>query len=219
MGFREVLSYCSTWIVIVPLIVGVTLYGCLKGNSKLILLLIVFASIPQIMFALVWEQNSEINLVYNIYTLIEFILLMLFFYRLRIFDRAKFFSIFSVFVFISAVAYLVLIYGFRTFFLSRLVFLSNFIYTGWILFYLYTIIKEDAVFSFKSSQTWYLTAYLLYSPCTALVFLFWNQRNNGIPILKDIGFVQSFFNIILYVFIATGFIVDYTKNKKCQEMT
>jgi len=217
MSFRDILSFCSTWVILCPLIIGLALLKSLSSHSKLILLLIICASVPQIMFGVIWKPNLEINLVYNVYTLLEFLILMLFFKKLGIFSNARLMLAFSVITFVIASIVLNVTFGPLKLFWSELVFLSNFIYTGWILYYLYLVVsREDMDFNFRRSETWYLTSYLLYAPSSALVFLFWNHKNEEILILTEIGFVQNFFNIILYLFIIMGFLSDYRRIRNAQ---
>jgi len=227
MTFREFLSLGSTWIIILPFVVGSILFAYLTFNSKLVLLLVILGLIPHVFFGVSSKfPGLPINFSFNLYAIIEFIIMFIicrsviqsnfpYFTAVR---RWTFLSSIVLYVFIST--FLILRHGIRHVFVSELVFVNSFMFTAWILLYFYLILIDDrSEFTFQHSTTWYFISYLLFSATSALVFIFWNYKASGIIILKSFSYIKNLFNIVLYVFIAAGFFMDYKNSKKCMKIS
>src|SRR3954462_4074915 len=74
MAIEELLSFFSNWSVIIPLMLAIIYIKRLSYNSKIILVIVVFATIPQLMNAFNIKDDDVKNLTYNIYTPTEFLL-------------------------------------------------------------------------------------------------------------------------------------------------
>ncbi len=219
MSFYSVVSMVSTLIVLLPLFVGALLYKHLQKLSKLMLLLVCLACVPQIIAAInKFYPLSWKSLSYNLYTPVEFALMMLFLYELNkrvvkedvVFKRVRNGFALSVIAYFILAGYFFYNDNFSHFFIKKLVFFNNFLYTAWILFYFYQVLRFDS-WSLDSRQSffWHLTAYLIYSSMSALYFILTPYTYRSATILSEMGTIQNLSNILLYCLISVGFWKDY----------
>lgn len=204
----NLLSNISVWIIFLPLLLGVVFLRKLSKDSRLILILVFFAAIPQSLHG--FRRSSDyLDMVYNIYTIIEFLLFAIFFAnKFKNRRRVCFFRI-TLIIYAIFGCLLVWFFGIRNRFLHEWVCLNNLCFTFWILLFVFEQYHSDEInFTFSNSLTWYLTVQLLYSPCTILVFSTWTYRFDGKYILDDVKVIHSIFNILLYLGFSIGFCLD-----------
>lgn len=206
----DLLNFASVWIVFLPMLVGLILVRYLRLDSKYVLLISIFACVPQFLHAIGASSNIK-AITYNSYTILEFLMWWSFF-------RSKFEGGNKIAFQLSAALYLVgvviLFWLFNSRFINEAVCLNNLLFTMWTLLLIQNILVEESLeIGFHNSQLWYLTVLLLYSVCSFLVFSFWNYRHNGYPIINYLRTIHSIFNVMLYLGFSGGFIADFYKNR------
>jgi len=204
----SLLDFASVWVVFLPVLIGIALCRFLTLDSKYVLVISVFACVPQFLHAI--NASSSIKAItYNGYTIIEFVIWWFFF-------RAKFEGANKIAFNVSAVLYMIgiiiLFWLFNERFINEAVCLNNLIFTMWSLLLIQNSFVEDSIeIEFQNSLLWYLSVLLLYSVCSFLVFSFWYYRHNGYPIINQIKTIHSVLNVLLYVGFCGGFIADFYK--------
>lgn len=211
----SILGTLSIYSILVPLIIGMIFLKRLSFNAILIWGIVVAGTIPQLLKP-VLDKTNALNIIYNIYILVEFIL---FYFLFREKYQVK---LLKVIFQISATAYIVLLAaivmykGIEQDFLNELMILNCITYVLWILIYLLEQYDDDFVFLFtyRSSFFWFLSGMFFYSLCTIMVFTFWDFIETGLSYLAAVlKVIHNIFNITLYVFFSIGFIMDI-KNEK-----
>lgn len=210
---KEILRIISIWIVILPFVAGFINYKGLNRDSRWIFFLVIAALVPQVLTFAINRQNQLLNSSYNIYSLLEFIILGIIFSNKYQYTSSKvaFFS--GCFLYAVIALALILKNGFANKFLNNLVCYNNIIYTIWILFLLKEQyhVKNTAIEK-QNPFAWYLLALLIYAPCTIIVFaMYYYIRSKHNPVLMNLWIIQSICNIILYAFFCTGLFISGKK--------
>jgi hypothetical protein len=208
MYVEALMGKLSAWIIILPLLVGLYRIRRLSKESICIVLVVIAGTLPQMLkaFSLGFV---ELNLSYNIYTCLEFLLLYVFF-KNKVSSFKRLFLMASILYIISA-GVLILIQGIVRQFLSSLVCINSLIYLFWVLLIILEQLKLETndLFQFESPFVWYFSAILLYSSCTLLFFFLWPYVNTtSSSNLRPLRFVHHLFNILLYIFFTIGFLKD-----------
>ncbi|MET0637740.1 MAG: hypothetical protein ABWZ25_17050 [Chitinophagaceae bacterium] len=204
----------SIWIVLLPLVTGFLFFKRLDEPSRIVFYIVVFATVPQLL-TVSMIKSKELNIVYNVYTLGEF----LFTYFLLGHSFAnKWFNYISrsLVVAYSTFAGILISYnGLYHKFLNELVCAASTVYLIWIfLTILDTLYHEEKLINSRLPFFWYLTAILLYSPCTIFVFaLTYYIEKSTNPVIHNLWNIQSFFNVVMYTLFAIGFYQSYKSRK------
>ena len=106
-----------------------------------------------------------------------------------------------------ALAFLVLsvlilyLYGINHRFLNEWVCAANTCYLCWVLLYIIDILKQDKrLMKTNDPLFWYLSGFLLYTPCTMFVFalsFYINKSQN--PFINKLWIIHGVFNTLLYL--------------------
>jgi hypothetical protein len=208
---RHVLYIISIWIVVLPLVAGLINYKGLNRDSKWIFFMTVAAVPPQILtYFVVFNETKWLNICYNLYTPIEFLLLYGLFYKKYYVRLNRVLLRLSVFVYAGVSLYFVMRYGIKEHFLSRWVCLNNLIYIFWIMTFLkeqYS--SESFVIQKRNPFAWYILAFIIYAPCTVLIFcLYYYIRDPQRAELWNLWVIQIICNILLYIFFAVGLFIS-----------
>ena len=122
----QIVQLISEWIIVVPFITGLLLFYRLKLDSRIIFFIVCAAFAPQL--ATTFLKNIDkpgLNILYNLYTPVEFLLFLFFFST-----KLKWDKVFYALSIIAAFAgfYFFLNYGLRRLVLFELICLVNLIY-------------------------------------------------------------------------------------------
>ncbi len=206
----NVLQLISEWIIVAPFICGLLLFPRLDNESKIIFYVVCIALIPQLATTFLKKLDKQtLNVLYNLYTPLEFCLLLLLFYK-RIRGNV-------LFLFIGVLNLAISIYFFSIKGLSsdvvfQLICINNLIYTFLIFVYLFKQFRrENYLISMSDPYCWYMVGILLYAPCTFFVFANYLKASSNLNSGKSVlWIIHNIFNILMYVFFTIGFL----KNKK-----
>ena len=215
MFLEQFLNKISIWCIIFPVLIGILKFRSLTRDSVYIVFIVVLAAIPQLLSAFI-DNSSLLNIVYNIYTPIEFFLLFLLFKNNLYEKRNKRILLFQSVFYLITVFIIITFFSISKNFISEWVCLNNLIYTSWILLVIIEQYKinENKIDS-NTSFFWYLIGLLLYAPCTLLIFSLWYYiRNNPGSVLNNLWIIHHFFNILMYALFSIGLI----KDKKIQSL-
>lgn len=212
---KEVFRIISIWIVVLPLVAGFINFRGLNNDSRWIFFLVLAALAPQLLTFFINKETWVLNASYNIYTIIEFVILFLVIKRKYNTSLSKY-VVFSTVVLYAIIALILFVKkGISNRFLNDLVCVNNIVYMIWILF----LLKEqfhtpDTLIEKRNPFAWYLLALLIYSPCTVFAFsLYHYMREGHSGFLQNIWIVQSICNILLYLLFSVGLFISDQKNE------
>lgn len=215
----HIIYIISIWIVVLPVVAGVVNYKGLNTDSRWIFYMSCLAVPPQLLTYLsVFRETRLLNIFYNAYTPLEFILMYLLFrpkYETRLRRSIQWWSAVAYGV-ISVYFVLVLArYRIDDRFLNLWVCANNLTYILWIMLFLQEQYNSDSfVIRRDNPFAWYVLAFIVYAPCTVLVFgLYYYIRDPARPDQWNMWVIQSVCNIILYIFFAAGLFIS-TKDEK-----
>lgn len=204
----KALQLLSEWIIILPFFTGVLLFRKMRINSRIIFLIVCAAFMPQLATTFLKNIDKEaLNILYNIYTPIEFYLL-LFFFATRL-SRSRLLY-FLGFIFFLVVFYFFYSFGVELRVLSELICLANLFYVFLIFFYFLNMFRNhNYLFSLNDSFNWHILGWLLYAPCTFFLFADYLNTSANLQQGKSVlWIVHNIFNITLYLSFTMGFVKD-----------
>jgi hypothetical protein len=207
------LNLLSSWSCLLPLMFGVVWLFFLSKESRIVLLIVLFASVPQMLHVLNVKNETLKLLAYNLYTPAEFLLFFSIFYR-HVENSKNLLLLKATFMaYVTLSIFFIVHFNITKDFISEWAILNNICYTAWILIiffeqYAYTNSKS---LDFHDPFFWYVMGLLFYAPCTAMIFSMWNfiQKDNN-SLLK---MIHEIFNINMYILFAIGFLKEYRLNK------
>jgi len=216
MGAQELLSFFSNWSVILPLFLGIIFINRLAYSSKIILAIVVFATIPQLMNAFNIKNDVVKNLTYNIYTPLEFLLFYFLFDKYIKGEKGQKALKASLFFYILASLFFILEDNLTSRFLDEWVCINNLIYTMWIMivFYKQYSLSNTLRIDTTTSSFWILIGLLFYAPFCSLYFSVYHyaQQQN----FSSLKSIHHIINTSMYIFFAIGIYKDslsnYSKN-------
>lgn len=135
------LQLISEWIIVVPFFSGLLLLRSLGLASKIIFLVVCAAFIPQLATTFLKNiDKADLNILYNLYTPIEFFLFLFFFTT-----KLKWNFVFSLQALIVAFisAYFFYSQGITSKVLYELICLGNLMYVFLIFFYFFKMFQND----------------------------------------------------------------------------
>lgn len=206
------LQLISEWIVVVPFVWGLLLFSKLDTASKIIFCVVCIALIPQLATTFLKNVDKEfLNILYNLYTPLEFCFLLFFFYQ-RNKNRFLILSILLLNIIISI--FLFSIKDISNGVVFQMISINNLLYTFLIFLYLIKQFNNDNyLLSISDPYNWYIIGLLLYAPCTFFVFANYLKTSSNLNSGKSVLWViHNIFNILMYIFFAIGFL----KNKSNQ---
>jgi len=204
------LNKISIWSILLPAIIGCSFYKYLGRKTKLILFLVVAACVPQLARALL-GRTSFLHILYNIYIIIELLVLFAFFYKSysskthnKIHQITG--ALAMTFGFLAIIAQ-----GISNQFLTEWLCLNNLVFTTWILLRILDIYKDDrSILSATPSQFLYLAGLFFYTSCTILIFALWDYiMSHSDTYLKNLWIIHDSFNTIMYISFTIGFYLEF----------
>lgn len=199
----RLLHQISIWIILLPLITGLWFSKKLSHKSLIILLLVIVATPPQLSSDFFPEKLS--NVLYNIYTPIEFFILY-YFFKDRIYSNIgkKVFKSSFITYFVTSTVILAIQQNIEARFISEWVTVNNLIYLFWIVVYFRDqLLLPQMELSFNEPFIWCLLGIFIYASCTSLHFILYETIQNSY-----LKIFQSSFNILLYVLFTISLIKD-----------
>lgn len=212
MSLSQIILQLSIWSVLVPLVAGLFFYRYMDDPSRIIFYVVICATIPQLL-TLQMLHMKGLNIIYNLYTLVEFVLIFLF-VGIRLQTKALrriSYSMVALFVILSV--WLVAFYGMYQKFLNELVCAANIAYLTWILMYILEgLLHEEKLMNARLPEFWFIAGLLLYASCTILLFsLTYYIKTSTNPIIHNLWQVQGVLNVVMYILFAIGFSKNFRR--------
>ena len=202
----ELTHFLSIYSVLLPLLAGLLFFKSQEANARIMLLLLAFASIPQL--ASLFPNPKIKTPLYNLYILIDAVLWGYLFLRnikIPIIKKAVI-AIISIQLFVTI--YVFAVNGIQNRFYAELICLHSLIQLIWVLLFFYNRYRKEEIQKLEhQSIFWFCLGILLYAPSTYFLFAFY-------PIIKGndeyrpIWVAHDLLNTIMYVLFTFGFIVN-----------
>ena len=215
MDWVSILGAVSIWIILLPFVIGVVLFKKLDSDSKLILLVVISGTIPQVLRPYI-DNTSSLNVLYNLYTPLEFAVYWILFRRKIVnASRRKLLYIIAG-LFFSLSLFLVSEIGIRARFLNEWVIVSNIFQIVFIcLCLLEFYYSEESRIELAQPFFWFLTGITFYASCTSVFFCLWYFiKNNPDEHYQILNLIHHVFNIFLYIFFSVGLVRNISILKK-----
>jgi len=209
-SLTEILYQVSVYSVLVPLIAGLVIFKKLDMNSRTILLLLLFASIPQLVsFHPVKEVRDTC---FNIYNIIDAIIWGYLFFRNSKNNviRKSIAIIISLQVMTSV---LILIKaGIQTRFYTEFVCLSSLLQVLWVLSFFYERYKREEIQALEEEPMfWFCLGILIYAPATYFRFAFYQSMRDTDYGLKSL---HHLLNTGMYLIFTVGILANVIRISK-----
>lgn len=208
-NFLHQLSYFS---VLIPIVVGLFVFIYLDANSKIVLFVLLFASISNLA-PVFFEKKEDVWLFYNLYIVADVSLWAIIF---LINQRNKTIRLLTGIIWLFTL--LISLYyffktGISTRFYNELVCLDSLVQVIWVLLYFYSLYKnEDIEHLFNKPMFWFCVGILLYSPSTYFLFAFYNDIR--LAVTDKYAYLWRFhdlMNSLLYISLSIGMWVNRKK--------
>lgn len=203
----KTLSTLSSLSIIPPLLVGLYLYRYLSKDAKLIFLIVVVGTLPQ-MIHLFFRRSPAEMISYNAYTVCEFFIYFFFFFHKISTKVIRLLLLGIAVIYVVLCLHFILQLGLSLRFINELAVANGASCLLIIGLYLYeTFIADKGDLEKSNPFFWFTTGILLYAACTTLVYSLW-QRIVEHPdsVLQQLWNLQNIFNIITYGLFTVGFI-------------
>lgn len=210
------LLHISIWIIVLPFIAGIICYKKLTKFSKIIFAVVCVGMFPQLLSSLSFSKllytvfvYKLLNLSYNLYTVIECVILFYFFYiqlhSKNIKRLAKFLLVSELLI----VFFLFLKQNILNAYISNASSIVGVFYVIWIILNVYEVaFAEKNNLSIDKSLRYYYLAIFQYVVISTTILLCDKLRASSSSI-NNLWVFLSIANIALYVLFAVGFIVNY----------
>lgn len=206
MSLANIILQLSIWSIVLPLVAGFFYFKQLDEPSRIVFMVVVLATIPQLL-TIPMDQKKPLNVVYNVYTLLEFFLIYFFIGRDFQNRFSKRLSNILVCSFYVLAAWVIGKHGLYQKFLNELICAANVIYLIWIfLFVLEGLMYERRLMTPRLPIFWFITGLLFYTPCSIFVIALANYINDSTnAFIHNLWSIQGVFNALMYVLFAVGF--------------
>jgi hypothetical protein len=209
------LSYISIFSVLVPLILGIIFYTRLEPNSRILVLMLAFASISQLSSFFLTNWN-KIWVFYNIYTFIDSAFWGYLFYKNSENRRIRY-TITTIILLQAIVSVYIFSYaGINKRFFSEFVCLNSLLELFWVLSFFYERYKREEIEALeKEPMFWFCLGILIYDPTTYFLFAFYDiVRHSPNPQYKSLWTIHDFLNACMYLIFAVGIYVNVVQTSK-----
>ena len=210
---KEIIRIISIWIIILPVLAGFINFKGLNKDSRWIFLLVLIATVPQILTFTINEHTALLNISYNLYTLVEMAVFYFLFVNKFLQRSSKMVVHVFAFAYLLVAVYFFITKGITDDFLNTLVCINNCIYMLWILLLLKEQYQVKETLVVKSNPfMWYLLGILIYAPCSVIAFALYNYiREQESTIIANLWVIQSICNILLYILFTIGLFIPKQK--------
>ncbi len=210
----QILYQLSIYSVFPPLLIGIFNYRNLELNTKLLLLLLFFASVPHALTAINDLEFSR-ALIYNSYILAESVFWpLIFMYSIKNPSIKRMLFVLLPINLILTVTYLIT-YGIVSKFHSELVCLNNFFQIIYIIILFYAINKRNEFIVLRNVPMFWVSAGLLfYATCTFFIFLYYDKINSYMTKseLNILWQIHNVFNVLMYLMFSKGLLIKTVKS-------
>ena len=204
--YYQYLHYVSVFSVFLPLILGLVAFKRLDDNSRVLVVLLVFAALAQV--SSFYPRTSVVF--YNLYTVLDSIFWGYLFYRNSHLKQIKILILLTIFLQPVISLSLFMSVGISEKFFSELVCLNNLLLSLWVLSFFYErYLTEDIQALEKEPLFWFCLGILVYAPTSYFFFAFPEVvRNRSNPMYLTLRSIHDFLNSCEYFIFAIGIYIN-----------
>jgi hypothetical protein len=214
MDWPKLIMQLSIWSILLPLAAGFLFFRRLDEPSRIIFYVVILASVPQILTAAM-PDSKNLNIVYNIYTPLEFI--FIYFLVGNKYTRPAFINTSRALViaFFLLTVIIVVRFGLYDKFRNELVCAADTVYLIWIfMFILQGLLTDQKLMNHRLPMFWFISGLLIYAPCTIFVFaLMYYIDTSTVPFIKNLWSIHGVFNTLMYCLFAIGLFKNHRLEK------
>lgn len=212
---EQFLLQLSYYVVLLPLITGLIFWPKTKKFSRWLILLSFIATIPHLLAA-AGLPPAKRNIVYNLYTAVEFLVMLAIFRPRFVTSFSK--RIFTVSLFVAVVLTIPILLSknFITDFNNQWVCLTNLVYLFWILVLMRdTYLYDTPIFNKQDPFTFFAVGIIVYASASMLVMGLYNYllKNPNSPVAK-LWVFHDISNIFIYTMFFVGILSELANNKR-----
>lgn len=215
MDYKHLITLISDWIITLPLLLGAVFFRRIDVDSKLILLIVIAGTIPQMIHFFYVDSNWK-NFSYNLYSPIEWFIYLLLFYRKIYLHYFKKVFLFTIIISLATTLFSITDYNWFERFINEWTLVNNITYLVWAgLVITQAFIHDTEIITTGQPFFWYLTGILIYATCTTVVYSLWHRiaESDKHSVLRYLWTIQNLFNILLYILFTKGIWMDVNPSK------
>lgn len=211
--FYEYLHHVSILSVCLPFITGLIFYKRLDTNSRVLVVLLSFATVAQVS-----TYGTLSALFYNLYTVLDSVFWGYLFYRNSRSRKIKVLILFTIFVQPVLSVSLFFTTGLSDRFYSQLVSLNNVLLLLWVLSFFYErYYMEDIQALERQPLFWFCLGILIYTPCSYFYFAFHETvQDKANPFSSRLQAIHDLLNTAEYLIFTIGIYINVRKSVKYQ---
>ncbi len=207
---KEILEQISVWIILLPFVVGLICIKKMQISSTIIFILVCVACIPQLL-PNTFINSKYFNITYNIYTIAEFGLVLLFFYKNYFFKHIKTIAFASAIVYFFIALYYFFTFSITNEFINQLPCINNLFYVFWIILFVIETEVEQATKQYSfNTHIYFIIGILQYAATSTFIIGIYHLKHYN-SLLNTLWIFQSLPNITMYILFTIGFLFDAKK--------
>jgi hypothetical protein len=210
--FYSIFHTFSLFSVIIPCIAGILVYKYLEADSKMILILLICASLSQLAPVFLKNRN-EIWSFYNLYIIID-----VSFWGIIFFKNQKNIAIKTIvagilFLHLTITGFFFHNFGIRNRFFTELVCFDSLAQVIWVLSYFYGLYKNEEVEKLEyKPMFWICLGILIYNPSTYFLFVYYDKIK--LSVSNDYLYLwrlHDLMNALMYLIFSVGMWINKIK--------
>lgn len=196
--------------MLLPLLLGIILFRKLEINSRLIVLLLAFATISQL--ASYFLERGEVWTFYNTYTVVDSVIWAYVFFRNSKMRVIRLFILIIVLLQVALAAYVFSSFGIKKEFYNEFVCLNSLLQTLWVVSFFYERYNSEEIDALeKEPMFWYCVGILIYAPTTYFHFAYYDV----IQVEEtNLASIHHFTNALMYFIFSIGIGINALRTLK-----
>jgi hypothetical protein len=210
MNPEMILHYFSVYSVIIPVITGLFLYKKLDQNSRIMVLLLTFASVAQLASFLP-SDNQKFRF-FNIYCVLDSAIWGYLFYKNSKNKTIK--NSIAVIIMLQVIVsiWVFAVSGLKERFYTEFVCLSSLLQVLWVLSFFYERYKREEIQALeKEPMFWFCLGILVYAPATYFRFVYFHE-------VDDLESLHDLLNTGMYFTFTVGILANVIRTSKFRDV-
>ena len=206
----KILYYISCLSVLIPLGIGVMRVKKLESNSRIVMIVVTFAAVPQLLG--LFPDLPFVPSLYNTYCLIDALLWGYLFFRNSRNKWIKNAIVLLISLQVFATLYTFITQGINTIFYNEFVCLSSLLQVLWVLSYFYERYNREEIQALeREPMFWFCLGILIYAPATYFRFAYFHYITRMDYTVKNI---HNILNTCMYLIFSVGILLNISENSK-----
>src|SRR3982751_4857545 len=210
IALESILYQVSVFSVLIPLLTGLIFFRKLDANSRLMLVLLTFASLSQL--AVFLPSAKDKNACFNFYSVFDSAIWRYLFYKNSKSKWIKTIIVLAISMQVLLSAYTFITIGPRIRFFTEFVCLSSLLQVLWVLSFFYERYQREQIEALeKEPMFWFCLGILIYAPATYFRFDFYQRLNDQDYGLKSL---HHLLNAAMYLTFTIGILANVIRKSK-----